>query len=406
MTPTKEERIKRRRDIIQRRREGSLRKEFDQENDKHEIASCNLFQSEQQVVESLSQLERCMENQIQDVTAIQIKLGREESAIRAKNELNQSEILKQVESNDDNDDNEEHLVETIWDEIQAFFPNTDVRETHDALENAKMKFEHLLHEKDGMIDILSDGLKEQDLVFLETVKNQEITADSMRALVDNQMLSIQRLSRYELRSVEEMFEKDRGTLLEEHSSEIRSLVQKKRLEEIASLNAMQKRVDEKTENAAKTHDEVTEEYNSLQNKLQEQVSQLERDWSLSRGLYALSSDQIEYDHRELDTRNTENEIRIKKSRKRIVQIKGDLKKELEQARSSEEKDKRKNGGLEVDCQRLEGQFQNLVTKLYRFDHLQEQTFSAALAMHKEEAGIWSRKIQDTQDAVEEVFYDR
>jgi hypothetical protein len=347
-----------------------------------------------------------MENQIQDVTAIQIKLGREESAIRAKNELNQSEILKQVESNDDNDDNEEHLVETIWDEIQAFFPNTDVRETHDALENAKMKFEHLLHEKDGMIDILSDGLKEQDLVFLETVKNQEITADSMRALVDNQMLSIQRLSRYELRSVEEMFEKDRGTLLEEHSSEIRSLVQKKRLEEIASLNAMQKRVDEKTENAAKTHDEVTEEYNSLQNKLQEQVSQLERDWSLSRGLYALSSDQIEYDHRELDTRNTENEIRIKKSRKRIVQIKGDLKKELEQARSSEEKDKRKNGGLEVDCQRLEGQFQNLVTKLYRFDHLQEQTFSAALAMHKEEAGIWSRKIQDTQDAVEEVFYDR
>ena len=386
-----------------------MRKEFDQENDKHETASCNLFQSEQQVVESLSQLERCMENQIKDVTAIQIKLGREESAIRAKNELNQSEILKQVEGNDDNDDNddnEEHLVETIWDEIQALFPKTDVREIHDALENAKMKFEHLLQQKDGMIDILSDELKEQDLVFLETVRNQEITADSVRALVDNQMLSIQRLSRDELRSVEDMFEKDRGTLLEEHSSEMRSLVQKKRLEEIASLNAMQKRVDEKTENAAKTHDEVTEEYNSLQNKLQEQVSQLERDWSVSRGLYALSSDQIEYDHRELETRNTENEVRIKKSRKRIVQIKGDLKKELEQARSSEEKDKRKNGGLEVDCQRLEGQFQNLVTKLYRFDRLQEQTFSAALAMHKEEAGIWSRKIQDTQDAVEEVFYDR
>jgi len=383
-----------------------LRKEFDQEHDKHETTSCNLFQSEQQIVESLSQLERCMENQSKDVTAIQIKLGREESAIRAKNELSQSEILKQVEGNDDNEVREEHLIETIWDEIQALFPKTDVREIHDALENAKLKFEHLLQKKDGMIDILSGGLQEQDLVFLETVRNQEISADSMRALMDNQMLSIQRLSRDELRSVEEMFEEDRCTLLEEHSSEMRSLVQKKRLEEMASLNAMQKRVDEKTENAAKTHDEVTEEYNSLKNKLQEQVSQLERDWSVSRGLYALSSDQIEYDHREVETRNIENEIKIKKSKKRIVQIKGDLKKELEQARSSEEKDKRKNGGLEIDCHRLEGQFQNLLTKLYRFDRLQEQTFSAALAMHKEEAGISSRKIQDTQDAIEEVFYDR
>ena len=47
---------------------------------------------------------------------------------------------------------------------------------------------------------------------------------------------------------------------------------------------MQKRMDDKIENAAKTHDEVTADYNALRNNLQDQVSQLERNWSLSRVL--------------------------------------------------------------------------------------------------------------------------
>jgi hypothetical protein len=243
-------------------------------------------------------------------------------------------------------------------------------------------------------------------VFLETVKDQESTADSLRALMDSQMTSTRDLCRDELITIEEAVEKDRRNLMEKQSSDISASVEKKKQVESDSLNSMQKRTDAKIENAAKIHDEVTEDYNVLKNKLQDQVSQLERDWSVSRVLYTVSSDQIEYDHREVETKNAENEIRIKKSKKRIVQVKEDLKQELEDARLSEEKDKRKNGGLQGDCQRLEGQFQNLLMKLNRFDLLQEQTFSAASAMHKEEDETLSQKIRATQQAIHEAFNER
>jgi len=281
-----------------------------------------------------------------------------------------------------------------------------VREIHESLETAKLKCEAILQKKNGMVDMLRDGLREQDRVFLETVKEQENMSDSLRALMDNHMSSAQGLCRDELITIEEAFEKDRCTLVEEQSSEISASIEKKKNEETNSLNAMQKRMDEKIENAAKTHDEVTADYNALRNKLQDQVSQLERDWSVSRVLYTVSSDQIEYDNRAVETKNTENETRIKKSKKRIVQVKEDLKQELEQARSTEEKDTRTNGGLEVDCQRLESQFQNLLMKLNRFDLLQEQMFSAALAMHTEEAATLLQKTRNTQHALERTFNER
>lgn len=405
----REERIQRRRDIIQKRCESSTRKDFDQEHNEHEIAAGNhdLLHTERQITESLSQLQRCIENQSKGVTSVRIQAEKEESLFQTKSEKSRNHILKQVEDNDSNDKEfDGDFVEAVWGETQEVLFKSNVKEMHETLEMARFKCEAMLQKKDDIFDLIGDGLRGQDVVFLETVKDQESTADSLRALMDSQMTSTRDLCRDELISIEEAVEKDRRNLMEKQSSDISASVEKKKQVESDSLNSMQKRTDAKIENAAKIHDEVTEDYNVLKNKLQDQVSQLERDWSVSRVLYTVSSDQIEYDHREVETKNAENEIRIKKSKKRIVQVKEDLKQELEHARLSEEKDKRKNGGLQGDCQRLEGQFQNLLMKLNRFDLLQEQTFSAASAMHKEEDETLSQKIRATQQAIHEAFNER
>ena len=76
---------------------------------------------------------------------------------------------------------------------------------------------------------------------------------------------------------------------------------------------------------------------------------------------------------------------------------------MEQARPTEEKDTWTNGSLEEDRQRLEDQFQNLLMKLNRFDLLQEQMFTAALAMHTKEAATLLQNTRNTQHALERTF---
>ena len=55
--------------------------------------------------------------------------------------------------------------------------------------------------------MLMDKPREQDCVFLMTVKKQDNTLDSLRALMDSHMASIQGLCRDKLITIEEAFEK-------------------------------------------------------------------------------------------------------------------------------------------------------------------------------------------------------
>ena len=156
--------------------------------------------------------------------------------VQTKSEKSRDDILKQVKDSDSNDD--EDFIEVIWDDIQVVLSKSNnMREIHESLETAKLN-EAILQKKNGMFDMLRDGLMEQDRVFLETVNEQDNTSDSLRALMDNHMSSAQGLFRDKLITIEEALEKDRRTIVEEQSSEISASIEKKKNEETNSLNSM------------------------------------------------------------------------------------------------------------------------------------------------------------------------
>jgi DNA anti-recombination protein RmuC len=108
----------------------------------------------------------------------------------------------------------------------------------------------------------------------------------------------------------------------------------------------------------------------------------------------VNADQLQYDHKELASHNTEIESRIKKTKRCIIKLKEELNREFTDSKMVEEKDRKKIRCLESDCTRMEGQFNNLLLKIQRFEEQEEQKFNSSYAMHDEESKVLERKIRD------------
>ncbi len=111
-----------------------------------------------------------------------------------------------------------------------------------------------------------------------------------------------------------------------------------------------------------------------------------------------------YKHREAESKNAESEQKIKKLKKRSLQLKELVADELDKTQRYEERQVKRNCSLEADCRRLEAQYTNLLSKLHRFEVLEDQKYSAAVSMHEEEINIISKRIQSTRAAVAEHFF--
>ncbi len=403
----REDRIRRRREIIQKRCSENATK--GDQDDKDSTTSESIekdsnnecLKSEQQIAESLSQLKRRKDNHIQDATSIRVKVDREENVRRIERESYRSKINEKAKAVLKQNLNIDGSTKIDWD---ALDPGTvELKEIYNNMEKIKNNYDEILAEKDCLIEEFRLELKQQDQLYLESLKNQEETIDRTREMTSKQISAIKTFCDDELKAIDESFQEDRRHLIQEHAAHLKSLAAKKRSAADESLRAASDRKDEKEKKILDAHDAVNAEYNALRDKLQDQVAQLEREWSVSRGLYLVSADQIDYDHREIETKNSESEQKIKRNKKRIIQFKEELNRELDKTKTTEQKETKKNDSLELDCRRLEGQYRNLLSKLHRFEVSEDQKYYSALSMHKEEATTLSDRIRKVKDEIMGLF---
>lgn len=401
----KKERIKRRREIINKRlhEKAVIAGETNKEVAAIENSSSDdeVLKSDQQIAESVSQLQRKKENHTRDVTSTRVKVNKEESLRRICHEIKRREIIEKARDGGKQENICDSAgIETNWDDITH---NEDIRNVHNTMKKIKETYDDIIEKKNSLLEDFLCQLKQQDHTYLESLRNQTDTINHARELSTKQISAIKAFSDQELKSINEAFRDDRRNLINDHSAHLKSLADKKRSLIEQSVKTLELRNLDREKKIGNAYDEVNKEYNALREKLQDQVVQLEREWSISRGLHMVSADQIEYDHREIETKNFESEQRIKKNKKRIVQFKENLNKELDRSKTTEKKDRKKNDCLELDCRRLEGQYQNLLSKLHRFELSEDQKYYSALAMHKEELTLFSSLISNTRIDIKDIF---
>jgi hypothetical protein len=94
---------------------------------------------------------------------------------------------------------------------------------------------------------------------------------------------------------------------------------------------------------------------------------------------------------------------MKKRRKRISQFKEQLRQEVNRFRITDNQDTKKILTLETDCKRLESQYRNLVSKLHRFELLEDQKYQSAMSMYKEEESNLKARMKQSNISISKLL---
>lgn len=398
----KEERKRIRRERIRRRFDNSPR-EASQLSPVSESKS-EKEKSEIQILESLAILVKKKKDNLNAVTQFRVDSTQNETERRLEEEASREKRLKMSELGGSLDTNDEiERFQVSWESLIHIDKPLNL---FGEMTNIKSSYGDVLDRKDIIINELKKELIEKDEAYLDNLRKQSDVTTRLQFSMDNSMQDLQTHYYNELKSIEDTLIDDRTIRIQSQLKILNDLVEikAKRLE--YGLEELMKRREEKQSVVLCSQDKTAQVYNDLKSNLHAQVNRLECELAISRATYQANSDQIEYNQRSTAANNAENEEKIKKRKKRIAFYKEELSKELDQSRASDVQEKRKNDILNQDCRRLEGQFNNLLSKLHRFELVEGQKYSAAKAMHEEEINLFLKRISSAKTEVASDFAER
>lgn len=402
----KEERKRLRRDRIRRRYDNSPREAANLSLVDKSIDEDEKETSEHQISESLAHLTRKKKESIETITRFRISVFQCETERRCLEEVSREERHQLTQTSDENPNHNtksQSRNNLSWDSIIEI---DNPMELHKAMEEMRSLYEDMIDKNDVIINELKRNLIMKDEEYLDNLRKQNDVTSRLQLSMDRAIEDLQTHYYNELKSIEDTLVDDRARRIEKQVGATKELVENKAKNIEHNLQELMKRKEEKQNVVMCNQDKATQAYNDLKNNIYAKVNKLECELAISRGIYQVNSDQIEYNQRATAAKNTENEEKVKKRKKRILMYKEELSKELEQSKTSELKEKRRNDILDQDCRRLEGQYNNLLSKLHRFEIVEEQKYTAAAVMHQEEINILSKRIMDAKEIVANEFDKR
>ena len=402
----KEERKRIRRERVRRRLDNNLPQEttvqistIGETDDK-----CNTEKSkgETQTVDSFAFLVKKKREGLEAVTSFRVDVITCENGRRLQEEISQEQRF-QCAKGDEEIENQIKEFDPLWESLMKLESPMDFLRD---LEIIKDSYSDVLQKLDATINELKQQLVKKDEDYLSNLRRQADVTTKIQSAMDDSAMDLQKHYQNELMSIQDALLADRTTLIQCHLKALNEQVDKKAMRLENSLSDLGKRREEKLSIFKYNHEEAAQNYIELKTNLHVHVNKLESDLAKSRAIFHINSDQLEYNLRATTAKNAENEDKIKKRKKRIVLYKEELSKELDQSKSSSLREKRKNDVLNQDCIRLEGQYNNLLSKLHRFEMVEGQKYASAAAMHQDEIDIISSRILKAKKEVASHFTNK
>lgn len=404
MMNEKEERKRVRRERIRRRFEKSQRENVqlstigkNENKSKSENEKCD-----NQIMESLALLMKKKQEVLDAVSNFKADSVKNETVRRLGEESAREKRYRLADTKGEVDDDIKQM-QNSWESLKSI---EDPMDLFTGMGNMHSSYNDVLLRMDEVINQLKQQLVEKDEAYLENLRRQYDVTTQLQSSIDKSILDLQMQYHNELKSILDSLVDDRARRVNYQLETLKESVQNKALRLQTSLKVLPIRRDEKLEVIKSRQGETNLAYNNLKSTLHGQVNELERDLAVSRSVYQVNADQLEYNLRAICEKNIESEDKIKKRKKLILSHKEELSKELERSKSSDTNEKRKNCVLNQDCTRLECQYNNLLNKLHRFETLNGQKYVAAAAMHEDDISSLSNRIMNAKKEVTSGLHGR
>lgn len=341
-----------------------------------------MSRGQQQVADSLNQLDRRKLGGIQHVTSVRVVADDTENKRRIEEEERRHRRVERLQQEAIASGAKNAAVEMRWSDLFEF---SMPQELHRELEAQNKACSEILASKDAVIREFQLQLKSKDEEYVTALKVQADDVEKLIERMGTQYREMQDEYELELEQMEDAFLKERDELLASNKVEIDALFEKRREMEMVYMEAKQARDEQYLREIEALRVKDAEDYNELKIKLETNIQTLEQQLEEMRATYQLNTEKLEYNYRVLTERDMENSATLSQQKRKLARLKDALSTLIAKYNQTDARDRNQNQELTDEYRRLTKQYKDLQKKYAHFDASDKSKFDDVWAMHEAEA---------------------
>ncbi|KAG7388836.1 hypothetical protein PHYPSEUDO_011670 [Phytophthora pseudosyringae] len=351
-----------------------------------------MSRGQQQVADSLSQLDRRKLAGIRHVTSVRVAADDAENRRRVEEEERRHKRVEKLQHEAIESGAKNAAVEMRWGDLFEF---SMPQELYDQLELQNRACAEILASKDAVIREFQNQLKAKDEEYVTALKVQAEEVEKLVDRMSQQYREMQDEYELELEQMEDAFLKERDELIANNKLEIDSLFERRREMEMVYMEAKQTRDEQYLQEIEDLRVRDAEDYNELKIKLETNIQTLEQQLEEMRATYQLNTEKLEYNYRVLTERDMENSATLSQQKRKLARLKDALATLTAKYNQTDARDRHQNEELTEEYRRLTKQYRDLQRKYAHFESSDSNKFDEVWQMHEDEA---VRKIEKLLDA--------
>lgn len=358
----------------------------------------HMSRGQQQIADSLNQLDRRKLAGIQTVTSVRVladdaenkrRIDEEERRHRRVEKLQQEAIVSGAKN---------AAVEMHWADLFDF---SMPQELHHELEVQNQSCAEILGSKDGLIREFQSQLKAKDEEYVIALKVQADEVEKLIERMSQQYREMQDEYEMELEQMEDAFLKERDELIANNKLEIDSLFEKRREMEMVYMEAKQARDEQYLKEIESLRVKDAEDYNELKIKLETNIQTLEQQLEEMRATYQLNTEKLEYNYRVLTERDMENSATLSQQKRKLARLKDALSTLIAKYNQTDARDRNQNQELTDEYRRITKQYKDLQKKYAHFEASDRSKYDEVWAMHEDDAVAKVEKLLSADRVIHE-----
>lgn len=269
-----------------------------------------LFQ--QQAEKSMEVLEKLIIEGDELVSNVRVANDAREVDRREDEGVNKEKILEKLHEEADDAKEKFDEITRRWLEILQY---NDPLAISDEISNQKEKCDALVKQKDGIICMLKDELKQSDIKFTKDQRKQKEDINTLTQRIEKQLVVMRHAYREQLQLQEEATMIERKILMEGNNKKWDDLFKKRSQKEEENCKRKFEQLDEFVEAVRKLRVDFQEKYREARIKLENDIENLQCELEHVKTVCMLNSEKLDYNYQILKKREDENII-IKSQQKR------------------------------------------------------------------------------------------
>lgn len=258
-----------------------------------------------------------------------------------------------------------------WSTIQKY---NDPLNIHDDIAAQKEKCDVLIKQKDDIIAMLKNEVKEAEKKYTRDQRKQVEDINILTQRIEKQVLFMRKAYQKEYELIEEVIAAERQNLIDMNNKKWDELFKKREQQEVFNSDAKFDQLEEFTKKMMQLRIDFQEKFRETKIQLENDIEHLQQELERIKSLALLNSEKLDYNYQILKKREDENLIINSQQKRRLNKLQdliNDLRKKISEYESSTNNRIKK---LTEDIKKLHRNILEVEAKADRFAQTNDEKF--------------------------------